>query len=151
VAELHQFWIAGLETLSHCFQGRHSLLDHPCGHLAGIVGLYYFPAITPTLWGSAVVVGEWHEGCVGVLAERLHPQSQPYYCCLCREEIENKTLLDYGVFGNRPEVRYIRPEHRGYELQIVSHYGCWYSRKRGWSPSQNPLHRLREAVRAEAG
>jgi len=69
----------------------------------------------------------------------------------CREEIENKTLLVYGVFGNRPEVRYIRPEHRGYELQIVSHYGCWYSRKRGWSPSQNPLHRLREAVRAEAG
>jgi hypothetical protein len=112
-------------------------------------GTYHFPAVTPTLWTTDSVAGEWHLNCLGVLVERLHPQTQPYHCCFCGDEIEDKTLLVYGVFGNRPETGYIRPERRGYELQVVSHYGCWFSRRQGWSPSQNPLVRLRAAVRAE--
>jgi hypothetical protein len=112
-------------------------------------GTYYFPFITPTLWTGESVAGEWHLNCLGMLFERLHPQTQPYHCCFYGDEIEDKTLLVYGVIGKRPETGYIRPEHRGYELQVVSHYGCWFSRKEGWFPSQNPLSRLWAAVRAE--
>ena len=113
-------------------------------------GTYYAPAITPTLSGDDAVLGEWHQRCLGDLVKRLHPQIQPYRCCFCREEVEDRTLLVYGVIGDRPDIGYLRPERRGYELQIVSCYGCWYSRKRGWSRSQSPFLRLLNAVRAEA-
>ena len=46
-------------------------------------GTYHFPAITPTLWTTDSVAGEWHLNCLGVLVERLHPQTQPYHCSVC--------------------------------------------------------------------
>jgi hypothetical protein len=65
------------------------------------------------------------------------------------KDIEDREAVVYGVVGHRPEVGCMRLERRGYELQIVAHYGCWYSRKRGWSRVQTPLERLLNALVAE--
>jgi hypothetical protein len=86
-------------------------------------GIYYSPAITPTLWVGEAVLGEWHLSCLPKLD--LHPQMQPYHCCfryagcvLDSPEIGHGDLLVYGVIGHRPSARYMRPEWRGYSLQL---------------------------------
>jgi hypothetical protein len=119
-------------------------------------GTYYSPAITPTLWSGEAVIGEWHLSCLPNIP--LHPQVQPYHCCfgsvgcvLDSPEIDHGDALVYGVIGHRPSVGYMRPEWRGYSLQLVAHYGCWYSRKLGWDTGQSAYSRLCEALRAEGG
>lgn len=119
-------------------------------------GIYYSRAITPTLWVGESVIGEWHLPCLPKL--ELHPQMQPYHCCFrsagCvsdSPEIDHGDLLVYGVIGQRPSAGYMRPEWRGYSLQLVAHYGCWYSRKLGWETGQSAYWRLYEALRAEGG
>lgn len=117
-------------------------------------GTYYWPAITPTLWSGDAVLGEWHVSCLPNFP--LHPQLQPYHCCfraagcvLDSPEIGHGEAVIYGVIGNRPSVGYMRPEHRGYSLQIVAHYGCWYSPRLGWSRGQSAHSRLLAALRSE--
>ena len=117
-------------------------------------GIYYRPAITPTLWVGEAVLGEWHLPCLPQL--ELHPQMQPYHCCfqsagcvLDSPEIGHGDLVVYGVIGHRPSAGYIRPEWRGYSLQLVAHYGCWYSRNLGWALGRSVHSRLYEALRAE--
>jgi hypothetical protein len=119
-------------------------------------GTYYSPFITPTLWSGDAVLGEWHLGCLPNCP--LHPQLKPYHCCfgaagcvLDSPEIGHGEAVVYGVIGNRPSVGYMRPEHRGYSLHIVAHYGCWYSRDLGWSRAQSVHSRLLVALKAEDG
>ena len=100
-------------------------------------GRYFLPSITPTY--SCPVIGEWHRECfendpeleIGGPAERrkirlaLGLQEQPYFCELCRGEIRHRDLIFYGVFGDKPELQYIRPENRGYALRFVVHERCY--------------------------
>ncbi len=113
-------------------------------------GTYYYPAITPTLWCDDDVLGEWHSEHLDLGRMLFRPQLQPYHCCFCGTEIEDRSFIVYGVNGFRPAVGYVRPQHRGYKLQIVSHYGCWYSRKLGWTRTKGVLSRLLDATASEA-
>jgi hypothetical protein len=54
------------------------------------------------------------------------------------------------VHGYRPEIGYIRPQDRGYELQLVSRYGCWYSRRLGWNRIRAVRERISDALTAES-
>jgi hypothetical protein len=85
------------------------------------IGKYYPPAITPT-YTDSVTLEDWHYECFP--RQRLHAQSQPYFCEICFQEIENGEEILYGVMGESAGTNYKRPEHRGYELYIVVHVQC---------------------------
>lgn len=81
-------------------------------------GYYYEGAITPTL---EFIESEWHQHCY--IGEMTF-QGPPYTCAFCNHLISHGAFVTYVTVGSAPEVSYIRPENRGYELAYIEHVRC---------------------------
>jgi hypothetical protein len=81
-------------------------------------GYYYEGAITPTL---EFIDSEWHDRCYP--GARTF-QGPPYACQSCNRRIAHGAFVTYVTVGFAPQVSYVRPENRGYELAHIEHVRC---------------------------
>jgi hypothetical protein len=81
-------------------------------------GYYFDGAITPTF---AHLESEWHRACY---EGPIEPQSTPYRCPSCKQQIKHGEYVVYVTIGSAPEEPWVRAEGRGYTMAWIGHKRC---------------------------